>query len=134
MNANRLVFEGNSGRSLQNQFASVLDRWTPENQNNTMYVAKGDGDRQYSSRVVEDGSYLRLKTIQLGYELPSAIMKKAKIKSLRFYVSSQNLITWTKYTGVDPEVSVYNSALTPGFDYSVYPRAKTTTIGLNLNF
>ncbi len=134
LNANRLVFEGNSGRSLQNQFASVLDRWTPENQNNIMFVAKGDGDRQYSSRVIEDGSYLRLKTIQLGYEMPSALMKKAKIKSLRFYMSAQNLITWTKYTGVDPEVSVYNSALTPGFDYSVYPRAKTTTIGLNLNF
>ncbi len=133
LNANRLIFEGNSGRMLQNQFTSVLDRWTPTNQNNIMYVAGGDGPRTYSSRVIEDGSYLRLKTLQLGYEIPTTTLKKAKIKSLRVYVSAQNLITWTKYTGVDPEVSVYNSALTPGFDYSVYPRAKTISFGLNLN-
>ncbi len=133
LNANRLVFEGNSGRILQNQFTTVLNRWSPENQNNVMFIARGDGDRVYSSRVVEDGSYLRLKTLQLGYQMPEKLMKKSGIKNLRFYLSAQNLITWTKYTGVDPEVSVYNSALTPGFDYSVYPRAKTLTFGLNLN-
>ena len=134
LNANKLVFEGNSGRTLQNQFTSVLNRWTPENQNNEMFVTRGGGDRIYSSRVIEDGSYLRLKTIQLGYDLPKRTLKKVNIKSLRFYVSAQNLITWTKYTGLDPEVSAYNSALTPGFDYSVYPRAKTIIAGLNLNF
>lgn len=134
LNANRLVFEGNSGRLFQNQFASVLNRWTPENTSATLFTARGDGDRIYSSRVIEDGSYLRLKTFQLGYDLPSTLSKKMKINSLRFYLSVQNLITWTKYTGVDPEVSVYNSALTPGFDYSVYPRGKTVTFGLNLNF
>ena len=132
LNANRLVFEGNSGRILQNQFATVLDRWTPDNQNNTMFVARGGGNRIYSSRVIEDGSYLRLKTVQLGYEIPKSLLKTVKVKTLRFYVSAQNLLTWTKYTGVDPEVSVYNSALTPGFDYSVYPRAKTITFGVNL--
>jgi len=134
LNANKLVFEGNSGRTFQNQFTTVLDRWTPTNQNNIMFVAKGDGDRQYSSRVIEDGSYLRLKTIQLGYELPNNIMKRVKINSVRFYVSAQNLFTWTKYSGLDPEVSAYNSALTPGFDYSVYPRAKTLIFGANVNF
>ena len=133
LNANRLVFEGNSGRTLQNQFTTVINRWTPSNQNNEMFVARGDGPRTYSSRVIEDGSYLRFKTLQLGYDMPSDLMKKAKIKSLRFYVAAQNLFTWTKYSGVDPEVSVYNSALTPGFDYSIYPRAKTITLGLNVN-
>jgi len=133
LNANRLVFEGNSGRILQNQFASVLNRWSPTNQNNIMFVARGDGDKVYSSRVIEDGSYLRLKTLQLGYQMPEKLMKKAGIKNLRFYLSAQNLITWRKYTGLDPEVSAYNSALTPGFDYSVYPRAKTLTVGLNLS-
>ena len=132
LNANRLVFEGNSGRTLQNQFATVLDRWTPDNQNNTMFVARGGGNRIYSSRVIEDGSYLRLKTVQLGYEIPKSLLRSAKVKMLRFYISAQNLLTWTRYTGVDPEVSVYNSALTPGFDYSVYPRAKTITFGVNL--
>ena len=134
LNANRLVFEGNSGRTLQNQFASVINRWTPDNQNNIMFVAHGGGDKVYSSRVVEDGSYLRLKTLQFGYTLPAKLLKRIKIRTLRFYVSAQNLVTWTKYAGLDPEVSAYNSALTPGFDYSVYPRARTYTVGLNLNF
>jgi hypothetical protein len=134
LNANRLVFEGNSGRLLQNQFATVLDRFSAINQNNTMYVAKGDGDKVYSSRVIEDGSYLRLKTLQFGYTLPNKWAKKMNIQSFRMYVSGQNLWTLTNYTGYDPEVSAYSSALTPGFDYSVYPRAKTMTIGINLNF
>ena len=134
LNANRLVFEGNSGRTLQNQYASVLNRWTLANQNNEMYVAKGDGDKVYSSRVIEDGSYLRLKTVQFGYNFSNKLLKKWSISTARLYASAQNLITWTKYTGFDPEVSAYNSALTPGFDYSVYPRARTITFGLNLNF
>ena len=128
------MFEGNSGRRLQNQYTTVLDRWTFQNQNSTMFVAGGDGDKVYSSRVIEDGSYLRLKTIQFGYTIPASLMKKAKIQNLRFYAAAQNILTWTKYSGFDPEVSAYNSALTPGFDYSVYPRAKTMTFGLNLNF
>jgi TonB-linked SusC/RagA family outer membrane protein len=134
LNANRLVFEGNSGRTLQNHYASVLDRWTTTNTNSQMFVARGDGDKVYSSRVIEDGSYIRLKTIQLGYTLPAATLKRLHINSLRLYVAAQNLVTWTNYTGFDPEVSAYNSALTPGFDYSVYPRAKIITAGLNLNF
>lgn len=134
LNANRLVFEGNSGRTLQNHYATVLNRYTPANPNNEMYVARGDGDKVYSSRVIEDGSYLRFKTLQLGYTLPASAVKKVHINSLRMYVAAQNLITFTNYSGFDPEVSAYNSALTPGFDYSVYPRAKTITVGLNLNF
>ena len=134
LNANRLVFEGNSGRTMQNQFATVLNRWSPTNQNNQMFVAKGGGDKVYSSRVIEDGSFLRLKTIQLGYNISSAVLKRINISSLKLYASAQNIITWTKYTGFDPEVSAYNSALTPGFDYSVYPRAKTVTVGLNISF
>jgi hypothetical protein len=77
---------------------------------------------------------LRLKTVQLGYNFSNKLLKKWSISTARLYTSAQNLITWTKYTGFDPEVSAYNSALTPGFDYSVYPRARTITFGLNLNF
>ena len=99
-----------------------------------MYVAKGDGDKVYSSRVIEDGSYLRLKTFQFGYTLSNKYAKRLNVQSFRLYISGQNLITFTNYTGSDPEVSAYASALTPGFDYSVYPRAKTMTIGINLNF
>jgi hypothetical protein len=80
--------------------------------------------------VVEDGSYLRLKTISLGYNLPRDLIKKWGISNLNFYVAAQNLYTWTKYTGNDPEVSIFNSVLSPGVDYSAYPRAKTITVGL----
>jgi hypothetical protein len=100
-----------------------------------MFVANGDGPKQaYSSRGIEDGSYLRLKTFQFGYNLPVKTIKKLSLTNARFYISAQNIITWTNYSGFDPEVSAYNSALTPGFDYSVYPRAKTVTVGINLNF
>jgi TonB-linked SusC/RagA family outer membrane protein len=131
MNTNRLVFEG-AGRSGQNMFASYLNRWTPENQNNEYYRTGGAGTPAYSSRIVEDGSFLRLKTISLGYQFPAKLLKQIKVKGLRLYASAQNIHTWTNYQGYDPEVSAYDSALTPGFDWSVYPRAKTITFGLNI--
>jgi TonB-linked SusC/RagA family outer membrane protein len=133
MNANRYVFEG-FGRNSQNMFATYKDRWTPENPNNTYFRTRGFGPYAYSSRVIEDASFLRLKTVSLGYHLPAKLLKQMRIKSLRVNASAQNLFTWTKYQGYDPEVSAYNSALTPGFDWSVYPRARTLTLGLNLSF
>lgn len=132
-NANRLVFEG-STRLDQNQFASFIDRWTPDNQTNEMFRVGGAGPYAYSSRVVEDGSYIRLKTVSLGYTLPAKMAKKINLKSLRVYSSAQNLFTLTSYSGPDPEVSARNSALTPGFDYSAYPRASTLTFGLSVTF
>ncbi len=133
LNANRLVFEG-FGRASQNMFATYKDRWTPENQNNKYFRTGGWGPYAYSSRVIEDASFLRLKTVSIGYTLPASLLKTLKVKSLRFNASAQNLYTWSKYEGYDPEVSAYNSALTPGFDWSVYPRARTLTIGANLTF
>ncbi len=118
----------------QNMFATYKDRWTPENQNNTYYRTNGRGpvDFGYSSRVVEDGSYLRLKTMALGYSFPVTMIKRAGLSSLRLYVSAQNLPHLdARCSGFDPEVSAFDSALTPGFDYSVYPRARTITFGLN---
>lgn len=132
-NTNRLVMEGWGGGN-QNMFASYLNRWTPENQNNVYYRTGGWGPYAYSNRVLEDGSFLRLKTVSLGYNLPAAALKSAGIKSTRLYVSAQNIFTWHRYSGYDPEVSAYHSALTPGFDWSVYPRARTITVGLNMSF
>ena len=133
INANRLVFEGNNlVKTGLNQFASYSDRWTPDNPGNTYFRTKGQGPlgNSFSSRVVEDGSYLRLKTISFGYNLPNTLMKKWGIKNVNIYVAAQNLLTWTNYTGNDPEVSIYNSVLTPGVDYSAYPRSNTTTFGI----
>jgi TonB-linked SusC/RagA family outer membrane protein len=132
LNANRLQFEGGNGQPNQNQFVTVKNAWTIDNQNNEMFkVDGGQGPRAYSSRVVEDASFARLKTVAFGYNIPTKYLSKVNMKNLRLYVSAQNLYTWTKYTGLDPEVSSRNSALTPAFDYSVYPRARTITFGLN---
>lgn len=132
LNVNRIVFEGGDSRQFLNMFSSFEKRWTSENQSNAMYSAVGAGARVYSSRIVEDGSYLRLKTLALGYTLPQKLLRTAGIKNLRVYASGQNLITWTNYSGPDPEVSVRQSALTPGFDLSAYPQMRTITFGLNL--
>ena len=83
---------------------------------------------------MEDGSFLRLKTINFGYKFNSSVTKKMKLGGLRIYASAQNLLTFTKYQGLDPEVNAFASALTPGLDYSAYPRAKTVTVGLDITF
>jgi len=132
VNANRLLFENGSKAHL-NQFASYADRWTPENTSSTMPRVGGQGPNVYSTRIIEDGSYLRLKTGSVGYTFDKGLLDRWKIKSLRIYASVQNIWTLTSYSGYDPEVAVYYSALTPGFDYSSYPRPKTYVFGINLN-
>jgi hypothetical protein len=119
-----------------NQFASYEDRWTPENTGSTLPRVGGYGpvSNSFSSRIIEDGSYLRLKTVSLGYSLAKNRIDKWKISSLRVYVAAQNLHTWTKYSGMDPEVSIYRSVLTPGVDYSAYPRSSTVVLGVNASF
>ncbi|WP_338877349.1 TonB-dependent receptor (plasmid) [Spirosoma sp. SC4-14] len=118
LNANRIVFESTGGYFLNgNQFATYADRWTPTNPTNDIprarYNLKGDAgssNPRPSSRVIEDGSFLRLKTIAFGYTLPTAQARKIKANNVRFNVSAQNILTWTKYSGLDPEVSTYRTA------------------------
>jgi hypothetical protein len=88
----------------------------------------------HSSYYIEDGSYLRLSTITLGYSVPKQLLKKAHISSLRVYGTLNNIHTFTNYTGYDPEVSATTSAITPGIDNSSYPRSKSWVVGLNLSF
>lgn len=133
LNANRIIFEGGALKPGLNQFASYANRWTPDNPTNDLYRVGGQGPRVYSTRIIEDGSYLRLKTVNLGYTFPAPLARRAHLQSLRVYAAAQNLLTWTNYSGNDPEVSAYGSALTPGFDFSVYPRARTFTFGLNFS-
>ncbi|GAA4432819.1 TonB-dependent receptor [Ravibacter arvi] len=136
-NANRLALEGNSNmRVLVNQYASYVNRWSPENPTNENYRSRGQGViGLYSSKNVEDGSYLRMKTVSLDYSLPKTWINKAYLKSLVLSVAAQNLLTWTKYSGLDPEVSTLSSAvLSPGFDFSGYPQAKTITFGVKAVF
>jgi len=135
-NANRMMFEGNvSNKRDLNQFASYNNRWTFENQDSEMFRAGGAGQTgYYSDYYIEDGSYLRLKTVALSYSIPPKVLRSILVKSLSVSVSAQNLYTWTNYSGMDPEVSVRNSALTPNFDYSAYPRANTLVFGLRAGF
>ena len=100
--------------------------WSPYMQNYTL-----------TSWAVENGSFLRMQTLTLGYTLPKSLTQKAHIENLRFYVTGNNLFCLTKYSGFDPEVSTMRrngSQLTPGVDYSAYPKNRSIVVGLNLNF
>jgi len=89
-----------------------------------------------SSFFIEDGSYLRMKDLQLGYNFPSSILGKSAIEGLRLYVQASNLFTITKYSGLDPELS--NPDSNPdrlmGVDEGIYPTSRVFTFGINLNF
>ena len=135
LNANRLFFENVNGKKDLNQFASYADRWTPENPESDIPAAtKSSSNQVVSSRVIEDGSFLRLKTVTLGYNIPTKYTQRWKIANARVYVAGQNLWTLTSYSGYDPEVSIRNSAITPGLDYSAYPRAYAINFGVSLGF
>ena len=135
LNANRLFFENVNGKKDLNQFASYADRWTPENPESDIPAAtKSSSNQVVSSRVIEDGSFLRLKTVTLGYNIPTKYTQRWKIANARVYVAGQNLWTLTGYSGYDPEVSIRNSAITPGLDYSAYPRAYAVNFGVSLGF
>ena len=89
----------------------------------------------FSDWAVEDGSFLRLSTATIGYTLPQAISSKLKMQNLRIYASGYNLLLFTNYTGFDPEVSTRRKTqLTPGVDYSAYPKSRSFVFGLNVNF
>ena len=115
------------------------EHWTEQNPSNTQPRAiwNGSNNRKVSTRFLEDGSYLRLKNIQLGYTIPNA--EKLHISSLRFYLAATNLLTFTKYTGLDPEMTVNANSTgegdrANGIDWGNYPVAKSVTLGLNLTF
>lgn len=112
----------------------MLNRWTGEGTSNRIprFVQGDNVNWQSSDLYVYDGSYLRLKNIQLGYTLPAALTQKVFISSLRFYVAAENLFTFTKYHGFDPEISSGGTSL--GIDYGVYPQARVWTIGASPSF
>jgi TonB-linked SusC/RagA family outer membrane protein len=118
-----------------NADGDIADRWTPTNPSNTIPRASTSPTAVVSDRYIEDASYLRLKTLSLGYTLPFSVAKRILAKSLRVYVSAQNLVTWTKYTGYDPEANSFEqSTLYTGVDFGAYPSAKTYLVGLNVTF
>ncbi len=134
LNANRMVFENPSSKQNTNMFATYTNRWTPENPESNMPRARAEGSAEYSSLYVENGSYLKLKNISLGYNFGPRVLDRLGISAARIYLAAENIATFTHYSGSDPEVSTRNSVLTPGFDWSAYPRAFSMSFGLNVTF
>jgi hypothetical protein len=87
-----------------------------------------------SSWAIEDGSFLRLNNITIGYTLPVKNLVRMHMTRLRFYLTANNLAVLTSYSGYDPEVSVRKSGLTPGLDYSAYPKSRSFIFGINASF
>jgi hypothetical protein len=159
-NANKIEFtNGYTGNS--NLLGIMKDRWrtiTPDGQTaqwvsgNTVYglppndlfllnlnakywtPLKGSGAFYPHSWAIEDGSFIRINNVTLGYSLPVKTLVKFKMSKLRFYVTGNNLHVFTKYTGFDPEVSVKSNQLTPNLDYSAYPKSRSFIFGINATF
>lgn len=112
----------------------ILNRWTGEGTSNKYprYVQGDNVNWQSSDLYIYDGSYLRLKNMQLGYTLPGNLTRKYFVSSLRLFVAAENLLTITKYHGFDPEISSGGTSL--GVDRGVYPQARLFTVGVNLAF
>lgn len=132
-NAQRM-FSTQSRLEMQNNLAEVKDRWTATNASNLVPSAKGYVAYDVYSRFIEDGSFLRLKNITLGYTIPERLTRKIFVSKLRLYATASNLFLLTKYSGFDPEVNMKSSNLMPSFDFGAYPKNKTFTFGVELNF
>lgn len=151
VNANRLEFT-NAYTPNANLLATMNDRWTNVNAqgqvvtdpaelakinaNATIWTPSTSSNSfTLHSWAVEDGSFLRVNNISLGYNFPKSITQKLKVQKLRVYVTGNNLAVFTNYSGYDPEVSTRRSTpVTPGVDYSAYPRSRTYIAGVNLTF
>ncbi|MEI8086671.1 MAG: TonB-dependent receptor [Paludibacter sp.] len=162
LNYNALKF-GESGKywNRGNMYASFANRWTPENTNTDIprileSIGGGDVSVAYpriTDKFVEDGSYIRFKTLSISYTVPKAVVSKMKIANLMFVFSAQNIALWTNYSGQDPEVSNYGgvnqkrgtgyteitnttsySSMTGGVDNAAYPRSLILTGGINITF
>lgn len=133
---NILRYDTEAGTGWYNAPKGFLENaWNGAGSTNEYYkISQNAGlNTNVSKYFVEDGSYLRMKNIQLGYTLPSNLMEKAKIKSIRFYVGAQNLFTITKYSGLDPEMGSSDPKLM-GIDQGYFPQARTWLFGINAKF
>jgi len=141
LNGNKSEF-GSIYQQSRNGLTSLSNIWTPTNTETNIGGMRYDGVNlltpfgyKLDSRHIDDGSYLKLKTVALGYNLPNQLLRKLNLKKCRLSVSAQNLHTWTNYEGYDPDVSVGRyGALTPRLDYSAYPQSITISGGIDITF
>ncbi|WP_434451395.1 hypothetical protein [Sphingobacterium spiritivorum] len=132
LNITRMELDWMAGKG--NATKNALRRWTPQNTNTDIPRASSSNNPEVSSRWIEDGSYLRLKNLAVGYNFSERSLQKIGIKRMRVFLSAQNIWTWTKYTGYDPEVSFQDSNQNIGLDYMSYPNIKSFTFGFNAGF
>jgi TonB-linked SusC/RagA family outer membrane protein len=122
---------------FNNQLETVLDRFTADNPGGSLprYNQWHNNNFRISDRFIESGSFLRIQNISLGYNLPKRMISKAKLTNFKLYASVQNLYTFTKYSGYDPELGAYNSnVLLSNIDNGHYPNPRSFTIGANIEF
>ena len=123
----------NSG---SNFLASTLDSWTPENTNTNVpraVLQDPNGNTRESDRFLESGDFVRLRQIQIGYSLPKSLLAKMKSENLRIYISGENLLTWTKYKGIDPEFAP-SGVLNTGVDRYIFPFTRSYVLGIQYTF
>ncbi|MDR3219842.1 MAG: TonB-dependent receptor [Dysgonamonadaceae bacterium] len=130
LNVRALGFARVEGDDFKTAYVVSGDRWMPR-----MSASDANNNYRVSDRFVEDGSYLRLQNISLGYTLPKHWIRKISLENVRLYVNLQNVYTWTKYKGYDPEIgSMDQNALLTGIDNARYPSPKIYTAGINVTF
>ena len=123
--------------NYMNQSVNVTDRYTPENTDGALprFTNTNTNNTAMSDRYVENGSYMRIQNLTVGYTLPARISSKVYISNLRVWVSAQNLYTFSGYSGYDPEVGVYNNQITlMNVDMGHYPNPRTFSVGANVTF
>ncbi|MFC4874996.1 SusC/RagA family TonB-linked outer membrane protein [Negadavirga shengliensis] len=126
-------------QTLANSYSTVLDAWRPDNQDAMVAEVRAWGTpylTNMDTHWVEDGSFARLQNLMLGYSLPPAILSKYNIANARLFLSGQNLLLFTKYTGYDPEVNTFEGAgqLPQGLDFFPFARPRTFSAGVNVTF
>jgi TonB-dependent starch-binding outer membrane protein SusC len=133
-NGTRLYMESMKG--ADNQTTAVLDRWRqPGDVTDVPRATENDpnNNNRISSRFIEDGSYLRVKNVTFSYSLDRSLAERLRLRSARFYVTGANLLTFTNYSGMDPEVNYAgDDNLRRGTDFFTYPQARTVSVGVNL--
>lgn len=132
-NGNKFFYEGMASGS--NFLTSTLDAWTPNNTNTDIpraVLSDPNKNARESTRFLENGNFVRLRNVQIGYTLPASLTKKLSMDNVRFYVSGDNLLTITGYDGIDPEFAT--GILTCGVDRHIYPFSRTYTVGAQITF
>lgn len=131
-------FSSANARFEDNQTVDQLNAWTPDNRNTNVPEARlfYNNGAQPSSRFILDGSFVRLRNVTLGYNIPKSLTSKARIQSLRVFVTGQNLVTWTNYAGWDPEVNADDivTNIAQGYDFYTAPQPRTILGGINIGF